>query len=47
MYLNEGGFGGQMFRITGDTELGGNDVCPRSRRAASKGVSSLKAAGSE
>lgn len=38
MYLNEGEFGGQMLRIIGDTELGGNDVCPLSCRR----VSSLK-----
>jgi len=32
VYFNEGEFGGQMSRITGDLELGGNDVCPPSNR---------------
>lgn len=48
MYLNEGEFGGQMPQITGDTELGGsNDVCPLSRREATRRVSPLKATGPE
>jgi len=42
VYFNKGEFGGQMSRITGDLELGGNDVCPLPRRATGRRFSPLK-----